>query len=136
MALDASGNRTAAEAVARDCEHGLRHQLELDPDDPRAHYMLAGMLARLGRGDEGKPHIEKALSLRPDDFSTLYNAACYYAQAGDVERGLDLLEAACRFGGGSRDWIEHDSDLDALRAHPRFRQILAGLDVVLKDEAG
>jgi len=136
MALDASGNRAAAEEVARECEAGLLHQLELDPDDARAHYMLAGMLARLGRREEGKPHVEKALRLRPDDFSTLYNAACYYAQADDAERALDLLETACRFGGGSRDWIEHDSDLDALRDHPRFRRLLAGLDAAGTDKTG
>jgi hypothetical protein len=41
---------------------------------------------------------------------------------------LDVLEQACKLGGGSRDWIEHDSDLDALRESPRFKALLARLD--------
>jgi len=31
-------------------------------------------------------------------------------------------------GSGSRDWFEHDGDLDPLRSHPRFAQLLARLD--------
>jgi len=68
------------------------------------------------------------LRTRPDDYSTLYNAACYYSLAGDVEHAMDLLERACESGGGSRDWIEHDSDLDPLRTNPRFQRLLAVLD--------
>ncbi|MGH8041219.1 MAG: TPR end-of-group domain-containing protein [Rudaea sp.] len=127
-ALDASGNPDAAEATAREALVGLLHQLELDPDNARAHYLLAGVLARLGQREAGKPHVEAALRLNPDDYSTLYNAACYYSLAGDCDRALDLLERACASGGGSRDWIEHDSDLNALRDNPRFRALMARLD--------
>jgi adenylate cyclase len=127
-ALDASGNKVAAEATAREVVAGLRHQLELDPDDVRAHYMLAGALARLGQHEAGKVQIEAALRLRPDDYTTLYNAACYYSLAGEAERAIDLLERACDLGGGRRDWFEHDSDLDSLRDDPRFLRLLARLD--------
>ena len=30
-------------------------------------------------------------------------------------------------GGGSRDWFEHDSDLNPLRSHPRFQRMMARL---------
>ena len=30
---------------------------------------------------------------------------------------------------GFRDWIEHDSDLDSLRGLPRYREIMARLDL-------
>ncbi|HEX3123333.1 MAG TPA: hypothetical protein VHQ21_08535 [Rhodanobacteraceae bacterium] len=126
-ALDASGNKAAADVAAREAEKGLRHQVELDPDNARAHYMLGGMLARLGQSEAGKVHIEVALRLRPDDYSTLYNAACYYSLAGEPERAIDLLEHACELGGGSRDWFEHDSDLNPLRSHPRFQRMMARL---------
>ena len=42
---------------------------------------------------------------------------------------LGLLERALATGGGFRDWIEHDSDLDSLRALPRYREIMARLDL-------
>jgi len=126
-ALDASGDKASAETTAREAEAGLRHQIELDPDNARAHYMLGGMLARLGQREAGKVHVEAALRLRPDDYSTLYNAACYYSLAGEAERAIELLERACDLGGGSRDWFEHDSDLNPLRSHPRFQRMMARL---------
>lgn len=127
-ALDAANDHAAASATAREAEAALRHQLELDPGNARAQYLLANVLVRLDQREAGKAHIEAALRARPDDYGTLYNAACYYAVAGDAERALDLLERACEFGRGSRDWIEHDSDLKGLHDRPRFRALLARLD--------
>ena len=126
--LDRVGDHAGAEALARVALEGLKHQVDLDPDEPRANYMLAGMFARLGKREAGIPYVEAALRARPDDYATLYNAACYYSLAGDVERAMGLLERACESGGGSRDWFEHDSDLDPLRSNPRFQQLLARLD--------
>lgn len=87
------------------------------------------MLVRLGQYEAAIPHIETALRLAPDDFAVLYNAACCCSKGGDPERALDLLERACLDGGGSRDWIEHDSDLDPLREHPRFKALLERLEL-------
>jgi len=122
--LDRLGRREEAAAMTHDTIAGLRHMVELDPDNARANYFLAGMLARVGQREAGLPYVEAALRLRPDDYSTLYNAACYFALAGDCERAIHLLERACVLGGGSRDWFEHDSDLDPLRSNPRFQQLL------------
>jgi adenylate cyclase len=127
-ALDAIGERARAEAVSVEAAEGLRHQVELDPDNVRALYMLASILARLGKRDAGMPYLERALQLRPDDYATLYNAACYYSLAGDTDRALTLLERACRSGGGNREWIERDNDLAALRGNPRFDALLARLE--------
>jgi adenylate cyclase len=126
--LDRIGEHAQAEAMAREALEGLKHQVDLDPDDPRANYLLAGMFARLGQREAGIPYVEAAMRARPDDYATLYNAACYYSLAGDVEHAISLLERACKSGGGSRDWFEHDSDLDPLRANPRFQRLLAALD--------
>jgi tetratricopeptide (TPR) repeat protein len=125
--FDRLGEKERAEALAREAAAGLQHEVELDPSDARANYLLAGMLARLGRREAGIPYVEAALRLRPDDYSTFYNAACYYSLAGDSERAIDLLERACESGGGSRGWFEHDQDLDALRENVRFKALLARL---------
>lgn len=122
--LDRLGRHKEAAAMTQDTIAGLRHMLELDPDNARANYFLAGMLARVGQREAGLPYVEAALRLRPDDYSTLYNAACYFALARDCERAIKLLERACALGGGSRDWFEHDSDLDPLRSNPRFQHLM------------
>jgi adenylate cyclase len=87
--------------------------------------MAAGLLLRRGDVEGGRREIDLALSLRPADFDTLYNAACFHALAGEPTRALDLLERAVETGLGFRDWIEHDSELDSLRDDPRFQALLA-----------
>lgn len=125
--LDRLGRREEANRLVQTTLPGLRHMVELDPDDARAHYFIAGLLARVGRREEGRPHVEAALRLRPDDYSTLYNAACYYSLGGEPERAMDLLERACDLGGGSYDWFLNDGDLDPLRSNPRFAALMARL---------
>jgi adenylate cyclase len=126
-ALESIGDHAAADAMARRAATGLLHQCEVEPENARVHYMVAGLLQRLGRSEEGRTYAEKALRMRPEDFATLYNVACYYSLAGDCERALELLERAISLGGGYYDWIMHDSDLAALRELPRFQQLLTGL---------
>jgi len=126
-ALEAAGDPAGADAMARRALPGLEHQCELEPENARLHYISAGLMQRLGRGEEGRVYAEKALRMRPDDFATLYNVACYYSLAGDSERALDLLERAIHLGGGYYDWIMHDSDLAALRELPRFQRMMTDL---------
>jgi TolB-like protein/Tfp pilus assembly protein PilF len=99
----------------------------LNPDDVRALYCAGGNMVRSGEVERGLALVERALELEPEDFGVLYNSACTYALAGDADRALELLERALRTGGGYRSWIEHDSDLEALRRDPRFEAILARL---------
>ncbi len=61
----------------------------------------------------------------PEDALILYNVACTYSTSGEIEKAVDCLEKAVKAGMAHREWIEHDSDLDPLRDHPRFQEILA-----------
>lgn len=104
------------------------HQIRIDPENVRAYYFAAIMQLHLGEADAGRSNVEIALALRPDDYGTLYNAACFHALAGEPSRALDLLERSISTGEGFRDWIENDADFDSLRDLPRFRELLARLD--------
>jgi adenylate cyclase len=126
-AVDAAGDPAAADLLAQRALDGLLHQSELEPENARALYLAAGLMQRLGRGEDGLACAERALSLRPDDFGTIYNVACVYSLAGDSERALDLLEQAIRRGGGNLGWIMHDADLAPLRESPRFHALVASL---------
>ena len=127
-ALDAAGDHAAAEAMVRRALAGLQHQATLEPDNPRVHYLAAGAHVRVGEVDAGRAAMQTALDLRPDDYGTLYNGACFYALVGDQDRALDLLERAIQAGVGYPDWIGHDPDLAGLRGLPRFQELLARLD--------
>lgn len=128
-AADALGDKARGDALTRVALPSALAEIAADPENGRALYLAAGMQIRLGDIAAGRRSIETSLRLQPDDFGTLYNAACTYSQLGEHERALDLLERAVATGGGFRDWIEHDSDLDGVRALPRFGEILARLKV-------
>jgi adenylate cyclase len=85
------------------------------------------MLVSHGERARGLEVIDRALELKPDDFGVLYNAACANTLAGELDRALELLDRAVATGSGYRTWIDNDSDLDAIRAHPRFKEIVARL---------
>ena len=126
-AADAIGDDARARAIA---DRALKLALDeavLDPGNGRARYLAALLQLRLGDVEGGRRNVEAALRLRPDEFGTLYNAACFYAMAGETERALDLLDRAVITGHGFRDWIEHDTDLEKLRSLPRFDEIMSRL---------
>ncbi|HSR14219.1 MAG TPA: protein kinase [Gemmatimonadales bacterium] len=124
QAFAALGRGAEAEAAYRRALHVLNQHLELNPDDARAATMKAVALCRLGQAEEGLLWAERARGLDPADIGVLYNVACLYALEGASDRALDTLEAAVAAGFGTRDWIEHDPDLDSLRDHPRFKALL------------
>lgn len=127
MAARSAGDDVRMKRLAIEALASASHQAEVDPENARAHYMAAGLMMHLGVGDGGREEIETALRMRSDDFDVLYNAACYYALAGDADRSLDLLEEAVSRGRGFLEWIEHDSDFEKVAHLPRFREIVERL---------
>ncbi len=99
----------------------------LNPDDVRALYMAANGMAALGQSERAREWAGRALALRPDDPMLLYNVGCIYALLGRVEEALTCLEKACRLGLRHKGWYQHDSNLDPLRSHPRFQELMRQL---------
>ncbi len=102
-------------------------RIELHPDDARALYMGANGLVALGERDKGLDWARRARLLEPNEPMLLYNLGCIYSLAGELEEALDCLEKAQSLGLTQKGWFEHDSNLDALRSHPRFKALMAKL---------
>ena len=103
-----------------------RAVLELNPDDNRAYNVGAFALLRLGEKEEAQKWMDASVKKGPMDLIVQYNAACFYAMAGEVEKSLDCLENCyLKVGNLNREWLLHDSDLENVRGHPRFAKILA-----------
>ena len=122
------GDKARIDDIARRALAASLHQIEVDPENARAHYSSASLMHYLGDTQGACRHADMALHLRPNDYDTLYNCACYYARAGETEQALDLLERAVATGQGFRDWIEHDADLNSLRGLARFQDIMARIE--------
>jgi len=112
-------------AAQRGVERAERY-LALHPDNPRSATAAAVGRVALGDKDRAREWLARALAIDPDDVWNQYNAACVYANLGDVEQALDVLERVLPHAGYElkHGWIQHDSDLDPLRSHPRFQKIL------------
>jgi serine/threonine protein kinase/tetratricopeptide (TPR) repeat protein len=118
------------EEVLKALRQGLQvieRHLELNPDDARALYLGAGALIQLGQPERGLEWTKRASAIDPEDSGVLYNVACNYAQLGQKEQALACLEKAIQNGFGHKEWLENDSDLDAVRGEPRFATLLTKL---------
>jgi tetratricopeptide (TPR) repeat protein len=89
--------------------------------------MGANGLMALEETEKGLEWASLALVMDPNEPMVLYNVACIYSVAGKTEEALECLERAAETGLSQREWYEHDSDLDPLREHPRFKALLKKL---------
>lgn len=122
-----AGQPERARQLAQQALDVALHQIKLSPENVRAYYFAAIMQLHLGDPEAGRRNIATALSMRPDDYGTLYNAACFHALAGEPEQALDLLERAISTGEGFPEWIAHDDDLASLRHLPRYHALIERL---------
>lgn len=119
------GQRDKAIEVTREGIERVRAMLELNPNDNRALNMGAFALLRLGQTAEAVMWMTTSLKNAPMDSIIQYNGACFFSLAGDVEQALDHLEhCLIKVGNISREWLEHDSDIDNIRNHPRYAEII------------
>ena len=121
------GHRDEADGARRRGVALAEQHLSLNPDDVRALYMGANGLVALGDRDKGLEWARRARAMEPDDSMVLYNLACIYSLAGQGEAAVDCLERAVRAGLTQRGWLEHDSNLDAIRGDPRVQALIAKL---------
>lgn len=124
----------------------------LAADDPRnldvqANFAL--VLARHGDYEEAAQKAEDLRQLAPQNYLNLYNVACCYSlcvasinriatnEIGDSEvvslqkqygdRAIAVLREAAKRGLKGTADVMADPDLDAIRVHPEYKQLLAQL---------
>ena len=114
----------AIAARRRGIEVVERH-VELNPDDLRALCLGASILVDVGQPEKGLEWVQRAIKLAPNETMVLYNVACAYSLAGKIDEALDSLQRAVEGGFRHKSHIETDSELDPIREHPRYREILA-----------
>jgi adenylate cyclase len=114
------GEDDKARAAARRGVEASELHIKQHPGNARAYLLGASSLLFLGEREKALQFAESAQRVDPDSEDTNYNAACFYANAGETEKALDCLER----GVHDPDWMEQDTDLDPLRDHPRFQEVM------------
>jgi adenylate cyclase len=114
--------------VARMTLDRAQAALARDPTNGAAIAVGASALATLGEVDRGKEWIQRGLLLDPDNLSMRYNLGCaLIMELNDLDAALEVLEP---FFDEVKSpihvkHIEVDPDMDPIRGHPRFQEMLA-----------
>lgn len=123
----ALGNRSAEKIAAENAVQHAEQVLASDPSNGAAMSFGALAHAALGHSERAREWIERALLVDPDNLSMRYNFACTLASyLGDEEEALRYLERSLATAGAFHlGLVEADPDLNPLRDHPRFKDMIA-----------
>ena len=93
------------------------------PEDARSRSLLAGCYAEVGRPEDSRREATMAMTLRPNESSILYNAACTFCSLNQKGEAMDALSKAWRAGFRDSDWVRGDPDLSLLHEEPEFERL-------------
>jgi len=110
-----------AKRIEMEFLEGLRNRC---PGNTHVLRALGDLYTRVGRIEEGLDVDIKLAELCPDESESWYNLGCSLALAGRKDEALEALSRAVDLGYEDADWMSKDSDLDSVRADPRFWALL------------
>ncbi len=128
--LDADGRRRQRIGALIEAEKweeavsACEELVQTSPADAEARYLLG--VAQQGAGDHVaaiKSYGRAAQSPRYR-MRAMYNLACLYAGAGELDKSIAHLRQAVASGMNDKEWMRSDSDLAALREDSRFEALL------------
>src|SRR6185369_14957215 len=122
-ALGALGKPTEHANILQRRIAALENHLKQVPEDPRARILLGGDYAELGRVEDAMRETTLAITLRTNEASILYNAACTFCLSKKKPEALDALRKAWETGFKDAGWARRDPDLALLHDDPEFQRM-------------
>jgi serine/threonine protein kinase/Flp pilus assembly protein TadD len=101
----------------------LENHLKQVPEDARARILLGSDYAYLERSDDALRELNLAVTLRANEASILYNAACLYCKLNRKSDALDALRKSWEAGFKDSAWARRDPDLIPLHDDPEFGRL-------------
>ncbi len=92
------------------------------------------LLTRKGLHERALKIDRRLVALLPHDCVVHYNLACSLAQVGEPRAAIRELRMALEYGYDDLDYLLVDSDLDSLRSHADFQELLR--EFAPADDAG
>jgi serine/threonine protein kinase/Tfp pilus assembly protein PilF len=122
-ALGAAGRADARQNMIARMIGALQTHLKQVPEDARARVLLGAYYADLGREEEALRELDLAVTLRANEASILYNAACVYCLLKRKADALETLRKAWEAGSKDSVWARRDPDLTLLHGDPDFERM-------------
>src|SRR5580658_10816354 len=101
----------------------LEKHLKQVPEDARARILLGSDYAKSGREQDALRELNLAITLRANEASILYNAACVYCLLKKKPEAMDALRKAWEAGSKDAVWTRRDPDLALLHGDPEFERL-------------
>ena len=121
--LGAMGNEEAKLNMTQRFSLALENHLRHVPEDARARILLGANYARLHREGDALRELNLAVTLRANEASILYNAACVYCGLNKKVEAIDALRRAWEAGSKDAVWTRRDPDLLPLHGDPEFERL-------------
>ena len=121
--LGALGKEEARREMTKRRASTLENHLKQVPEDARARILLAGCYSDWGRVDDALRELAMALTLRTNEASILYNAACVYCLLKKKPEALEALRKAWDAGFQDSRWARRDPDIAILHGDPEFERL-------------
>ncbi|MGH9503398.1 MAG: protein kinase domain-containing protein [Terriglobales bacterium] len=121
--LGAMGKEEAKRNMTQRRIAAFENHLKQVPEDARARILLGTDYAYLGRTDDALRELNLAVTLRANEASILYNAACLYCGLNRKSEAIDTLRKAWEAGFRDSVWARRDPDLILLHDDPEFDRL-------------
>jgi non-specific serine/threonine protein kinase len=121
--LGAMGKEEAKRNMTQRFVVALEGHLKQVPEDARARVLLGNYYAERGREDDALRELNLAITLRANEASILYNAACVYCCLKRKTEAMDALRKAWEAGFQDAVWARRDPDIAILHGEPEFERL-------------
>ncbi len=98
--------------------------LRRNPKDSGVIELLGGLYTKQGRIDDGLRMDRRLVRLQPENPTAYFNLACSLALKKRNADALRTLEHSVELGYSDYEWMFQDPDLEGLREHPKFLNLL------------
>jgi non-specific serine/threonine protein kinase len=122
-ALGALGKHEIRNNIQLRAVAAFENHLKQVPEDARARILVAGYYAEVGRVDDAMRETTMAMTLRANEASILYNAACVFCLLKRKLEALDALRKAYDAGFKDPNWARRDPDMAILLGEPEFERL-------------
>jgi non-specific serine/threonine protein kinase len=122
-AMGALGKDEAVRNMMQRRIAAFENHLKQVPEDARARVLLGNDYASLDRREDALRELNLAVTLRANEASILYNAACLYCKLEKKPEALDVLRKAWEAGFRDSVWARRDPDLVSLHGEPEFEKL-------------
>ncbi len=90
--------------------------------------LLGELYTRTGRIEDGLRMDRKLVRLLPENPNAHYNLACSLALKKRRSEAMSTLQKAISLGYSDYDWLMQDPDLESLKSHPAFLELLSEIN--------